>query len=867
MQKPHIFLSHISGACKVAKLDTPMSVDECRAILLKAQPGIIYFVFAYRMNFKGKRWPVLFVIWAEDRPIAREAIKQLTHRSLRKFLESSESKERQRLASIERVKRWKRENPERANQHKLDTKNRNSASDYASRPFVAIDFEGRDIPGHDIVVKGTSYPLHRTVLCGAGGQGVPSTWLERKDGARPFEILEWLTSLPAIYGRVNFVSFSFSYDIAQFIAGASKQKILDLAQPRTNAPTLLGDFAMKIRKGKWVRIWKLGNPEVPRVAGNSLAYIQIDDIHGYYQMAFTAVCEPVMKRGLITKREFNIIREGKSKRRQFEAWALRKVRRYCGTELKAVSIAAAQIRDGLLKRGIRVSSFSGPGEASARLMEKHNVFAHYPDDIDDETEEQDIARYAYFGANIQLIKQGHAPSTPVWIYDIASAYPYALTILPSMKGGLWKKHSRTLDNIDKIEAFAREKNCLSMFKVEFRFRQWDDNEIPIPFFPLPYRKQDGYILFPSSGLGWYCQREVMAAIKWAKHYRCAVDAPGCYFVVHECREFIPATDIKPFAFLSGEYADRKAADAAEHSDVGQASKSTMNGIAGKIMQSVGEGGVRPKTANPFYAAAITAEIRAQLIAAALLDPLRIVGFQTDSILSTALLPLERLHTGGKHDAPLGAWALKGKYPGGFFLQAGIYDVDDGSRRQEKARGFKPHHFATRENFHDVMLNDVLPEWRKPRNLRPKITIKERKYVTVHDAAVSTSLVPVVGRWCDIERIYSVNDLGKRFANDIETHPLARQWAWLFISDAPREINEAWIDTLQKILPDWTREQIVECYKSGEAFRCRGLIPSIPEQNERPGKMSRKYEQKWHKQKVKKALEAQREMEDLMNGLS
>ena len=99
--------------------------------------------------------------------------------------------------------------------------------------------------------------------------------------------------------------------------------------PRTNAPTLLGDFAIKIRKGKWVRIWKLHNPEVPRVGGNSVAYIQIDDIHGYYQMAFTEICEPMMKRGLITKREFKTICEGKSKRGQFEAWPMRKIGRYC----------------------------------------------------------------------------------------------------------------------------------------------------------------------------------------------------------------------------------------------------------------------------------------------------------------------------------------------------------------------------------------------------------------------------------------------------------------------------------------------------------------------------------------------------------
>ena len=58
----------------------------------------------------------------------------------------------------------------------------------------------------------------------------------------------------------------------------------------------------------------------------------------------------------------------------------------------------------------------------------------------------------------------------------------------------------------------------------------------------------------------------------------------------------------------------------------------INSIYGKLAQFVGEKGKVPKTANPYYAAAITAYGRRRLCEAALVDPHAVVFFATDGIV-------------------------------------------------------------------------------------------------------------------------------------------------------------------------------------------------------------------------------------------
>ncbi len=61
----------------------------------------------------------------------------------------------------ERAREWRRERPEKAKAQK-----RKARSENYHRPFVAIDSEGQNYPGADIIYDGVRYPRHDTI-CGA----------------------------------------------------------------------------------------------------------------------------------------------------------------------------------------------------------------------------------------------------------------------------------------------------------------------------------------------------------------------------------------------------------------------------------------------------------------------------------------------------------------------------------------------------------------------------------------------------------------------------------------------------------------------------------------------------------------------------
>ena len=102
--------------------------------------------------------------------------------------------------------------------------------------------------------------------------------------------------------------------------------------------------------------------------------------------------------------------------------------------------------------------------------------------------------------------------------------------------------------------------------------------------------------------------------------------------MHEQWLFRPANDEKPFAFARDYYTLRKKPGTSFA--LGKAIKLTLNSLYGKTAQSVGgSNGKAPVTANPYYAAAITANCRMRLLVAALHSPHDMVMFSTDGIIS------------------------------------------------------------------------------------------------------------------------------------------------------------------------------------------------------------------------------------------
>jgi hypothetical protein len=150
---------------------------------------------------------------------------------------------------------------------------------------------------------------------------------------------------------------------------------------------------------------------------------------------------------------------------------------------------------------------------------------HYGDNIAafDISPQQRAAHHAYYGARIELIKQGFLASGSLHVYDIASAYPAGMVEFPSLAGGTWinkQKSDLAYGSLRELRAAVEAASCVSMFKIRYQFPVYEKyaadarRAVFIPFYPLPHRDKHGSILFPASGYGWYMRDDVLAAIAW-----------------------------------------------------------------------------------------------------------------------------------------------------------------------------------------------------------------------------------------------------------------------------------------------------------------------------------------------------------------
>ena len=136
----------------------------------------------------------------------------------------------------QRAREWRRKYPDKARAQK-----RKARSENYHRPFVAIDAEGQNYPGADIVYDGVRYPRHDTYLWGAAADdGRPPSWLMAAETSgldkRPLDavqILDWLLSLPEQFGPAVFVMFSFGYDITQILKHLPYEKAWQIEKRET----------------------------------------------------------------------------------------------------------------------------------------------------------------------------------------------------------------------------------------------------------------------------------------------------------------------------------------------------------------------------------------------------------------------------------------------------------------------------------------------------------------------------------------------------------------------------------------------------------------------------------------------------------
>jgi hypothetical protein len=461
-----------------------------------------------------------------------------------------------RRKRAEVARRWREHNLARRLAQPWLQRRAEARNTHYHRPFVAIDSEGMNYPGNDVIYNGVAYSDHRTFLWGAAGVvrltepttknphgeffDLPLHWLGHDD-KRPLtlvEILDWLTGLPEQYGPATFISYGFNYDVTmilQAVAGympnLAYRKVYEICKKerfgsrgaiKVKGHVFVGDYAIDWVKGKRLVIKKFRDPNNPKAG--FIRRITVYDVFGFYQSSFLKVVKSLQKLGLATGEEVATIERDKARRQNFDQVPLDEVKAYTELELRKLSLAAIKLRDGFDYMKIRLGSWSGAGAAAAALIHARGVSEHYAGWVNksDPSPEQLIAHAAYYGGHIELLKQGYSKAG-AYVYDVKSAYPAEMQELPSMIGGRFrhwdiKDHPLGLD-WGEVEASSK----ISAFFIRWRLPPFYVDKATgevrgVPFFPLPYRLPGGGILFCSEGSGWYMRDEAIAAKRWLETF-------------------------------------------------------------------------------------------------------------------------------------------------------------------------------------------------------------------------------------------------------------------------------------------------------------------------------------------------------------
>jgi hypothetical protein len=296
-------------------------------------------------------------------------------------------------------------------------------------------------------------------------------------------------------------------------------------------------------------------------------------------------------------------------------------------------------------------------------------------------------------------------------------------------------------------------------------------------------------------------------------------------------------------------------------------KLIINSVYGKFAQFVGERGKVPKTANPYYAAAITGYGRRRLCEAALVDPHAIVFFATDGIVSTQPLHgfdggLSRVKIEGKDVITLGDWEYA-KANGGLFVGSGIYmywkykfDENGEPKRDEKGnivlkpvaklRGANAKKYKVNEKGEPWLVENVLPIWENmvalptPGDNSGLITRDYKQFVTI-GSALSPRRWRLAGRWSPEP------GEAETYKRSINAHEMG----------AKRMLN---IYKLNELL-NGDKLGI----KGGiPALRTHSLIPTIPRLNH-DGALSRARQPEWVCEETGKRMNDQWDMEEASAG--
>lgn len=519
------------------------------------------------------------------------------------------------------------------------------------RSVVAWDMEGMSLSGQD-------KPQH-AVLFGCSAE------VENVMRGRDLESLEMLQYVLDVSSRnpgAIHVGYGFRYDANMLIKGLPEVIIVELWKTnRVRFKDSEGyEWRIQLIPGKKMTVSKVAGTRRNTSAKVSATIYDYSSFFGGQK--FIAAAETILKDDL-SEEDRVVIEHGKAERGQNMWEDIEEVHYYWRCEIGLIQRVFERFRDVMCRAGFPLKEWYGPGALAnfiiaSKGLRPHMAGAQITSGIMPEEVHQ-ASKHAFFGGRFELFKAGRTVG-PIYAVDINSAYPYALTMVPSLAegSGEWR-HTRRVSDIKRFGFYRISYHDPGKHAIESR---------PMP---LPYRNHRGMVTFPNIVAGWYASPEAQLV----------KDMPGVE--IHEGWYWKEYGEDYPWRFLQDMFDTRLRIGKANPMSL--AFKLGPNSLYGKLAQTVGwdkKKRLPPKSHALPIAAWITSYCRAMLFTIMSRASGNVVAVETDSVFLTIHPEKIGLKTGDG----LGQWGYT-EYEEISYVQSGMYHTkSNGVWKGTKSRG-------------------------------------------------------------------------------------------------------------------------------------------------------------------------------------
>jgi len=486
----------------------------------------------------------------------------------------------------------------------------------AKRPFVGVDGEGGGKNEHG--------QQNYLLLC-AGNRRL----FNANERLSTFQCLDFLASLKP---GVIYVGFAFGYDVTQILRDLPPALIARLFERDPERQTnwvYWGDFAIDYIPRQYFRVARVGRDN-KTVKGSART---IWETFGNFQTSFLGALKQFSIGSVV---ELERIERNKAARSGFTLMTDETIA-YCQTECDLLARLMERFRETCYNGNIRPLTWNGAGKLASYLHRHHKTTRRDDVSFDTRTLQQanagvesleTFARWAYYGGRFEITATGLIPG-PIHEYDIRSAYPSAMRMLPCFAHGRWH-YGECSDADGLFVAFATFRHPAHSVLCG-----------------LPNRSDKGRLSWQRAGSGVYWSCEIDAARKL-----------GADVKTGEGWRYEKQCNCAMFDWVEGLYDYRRLIGSAA---AGYPVKLGLNSLYGQLSRRAGGPG---PFSNYVWAGLITALTRAAISTAVASDPASVVMIATDGVYSTKPLPLD-IGEG------LGQWEHK-EHPYIFIVQPGLY---------------------------------------------------------------------------------------------------------------------------------------------------------------------------------------------------